>query len=228
MAGSRSRVWLERLPSWTRRCSSCKQMGFFVDQLTGGAACSGGSWAPGARAAGGCIVGGSPARRWRLAIDRLVGDGRASLALRLGITPGPPALRHHRAGSKHHGGRNGSAEGMPPGTCFTHSQSVLPWCIGGALEASGTPSPDRVRRNYGHQQLGGQCGAIGATCRAILRKTSSRGELTRPRLTSRADLAHNGAHEAQAAHTRRQSLRHYHYFELATIAGARRASLPKS
>ncbi len=58
--GRRSRVWLERLPSWTRRCSSCKQMGFFVDQLTGGAACNGGSWAPGARAAGGCIAGGSP------------------------------------------------------------------------------------------------------------------------------------------------------------------------
>jgi hypothetical protein len=53
-------------------------------------------------------------------------------------------------------------------------------------------------------------------------------ELTRVRLTSQADLAHNGAHEAQAAHTRRQFVRHYHYFELAIIAGARRASLPTS
>jgi hypothetical protein len=59
-------------------------------------------------------------------------------------------------------------------------------------------------------------------------KLSLWGELTRVRLTSQADLAHNGAHEAQAAHTRRQSVRHYNYFELATIAGARRASLPKS
>jgi hypothetical protein len=57
-------------------------------------------------------------------------------------------------------------------------------------------------------------------------KLSPRGELTSVRLTSQADLAHNGAHEAQAAHTRRQSVRHYHYFELAIIAGARRASLP--
>src|SRR3990170_3834262 len=52
--------------------------------------------------------------------------------------------------------------------------------------------------------------------------------MTHPRLTPPADLAHNGAHEAHAAHTRRQSVRHYHYLELAIVAGARRASLPKS
>jgi hypothetical protein len=95
--------------------------------------------------------------------------------------------------------------------------------------ASRTPSPDRLRCNYGHQQLGGQCGAIGATCRArVGEKRMPPAELTRPRLTRRADLAHNGRHEAQAAHTHRQSVPHYHYFELAIIAGAGCASLPKS
>ncbi len=64
--------------------------------------------------------------RRRLAIDRLVGNRRA---FGFGIAPRPPALRRHRARGKHHGGRNGRAEGMPPGTCFTHSQSVLPWRI---------------------------------------------------------------------------------------------------
>jgi hypothetical protein len=47
-------------------------------------------------------------------------------------------------------------------------------------------------------------------------------------LTSQRVFAHNGAHEAQAAHTRRQSVRRHYYSELAITAGARRASLPES
>ncbi|MEI9901937.1 MAG: hypothetical protein WDN31_19535 [Hyphomicrobium sp.] len=59
MAGSLSRMPLERCPSCTSRCSSCRQIGFLVDQLTEGAACGGGSWAPGIGSGGGCCPGGA-------------------------------------------------------------------------------------------------------------------------------------------------------------------------
>ena len=80
------------------------------------------------------------------------------------------------------------------------------------------------------QQLGGQCGAIGATCaRYPSGKAQADGaELTCARLTKRADLAHNGAMKRKLRTRAVNLLRHYHYFELAIIAGARPASLPKS
>ena len=77
-------------------------------------------------------------RRGGLTVDRLVGYGRP---LGLRIAPRPPALRHgrQRTNSKHRGGRNGSAEGMPPDTCFTYSQFVLPSCIAGGVDRPAEP-----------------------------------------------------------------------------------------
>ena len=201
-------------------------MGFLVDQLTAGAPCSGGSWASGARPAGGCIVGGSlcgaAAARGRRA-RRERAPARCSELLH-----GHQPCAITGAGGQHRGGRNGSAEGMPPGTCFTHSQSVLPSCIGGRIGQRNPFAGPVAAQLWTPAARGSMRSNWGDVPRYRRGKANAWTELTRPRLTRRADLAHNGGHEAQAAHTRRQSVRHYHYFELAIIAGARRASLPKS
>ena len=90
-------------------------MGFLVDQLTAGAPCSGGSWAPG-QAGRRLHRRGSPCGGGGLAVDRLVGNGaRSGSELLHGHSPAP-----RRARGKHRGGRNGSAEGMPPGNGHGH------------------------------------------------------------------------------------------------------------